>query len=237
MDAENKQPLQPDRHIKLSKHIINQDIHDYLNAVTKEFRDGFAELRKYPKSVSFFGSSRSTPQSPHYRAAHELASRIVKETGYSVITGGGPGIMAAANLGAQEAGGNSVGFTINLPHEQHTNPYTTASIQANYFFTRKTMLTFAAEVYVFFPGGFGTFDELFGILTLIQTQKIPRVPIVLMGKDFWTPLKDFIKLHMLERHHSISADDLDLFVITDSTDKVLEIIKTAPVSEWWKDTD
>ena len=229
--------MEPEKHIKLSKHIINQDIHDYLNAVTKEFREGFDELKKYPKSVSIFGSSRTTPQSPHYRAAHELAERIVKETGYAIITGGGPGIMAAANLGAQEAQGNSVGFTITLPHEQHTNPYTTSTIQSNYFFARKTMLTFAAEVYIFFPGGFGTFDELFSILTMIQTDKIPRVPIILMGKDFWTPVKDFLKANMLDKHHTIDANDLELFTITDSQDKVLEIIKTAPVSQWWQKAD
>lgn len=226
-----------DKHIKLSKHLINQDIHDYINGVTKEFREGFDELKKYPKSVSIFGSSRATPVNPHYRQAHALAHRIVTETGYAVITGGGPGIMAAANLGAQEAKGHSIGFTITLPFEQHTNPYTTSSISSNYFFARKTMLTFAAEVYVFFPGGFGTFDELFSILTLIQTKKIPTVPIILMGKDFWNPLRDFLAANMIEKHHTIELHDLDLFTITDSEDRIIEIVKNAHVSEWWQKAD
>ncbi len=223
--------------MKLSRHIINKNTHDHINAIAKEFREGFEELKKYPKSVTIFGSSHSTPASSHYREAQELAYRIVKETGYTIITGGGPGIMAAANLGAQEAKGNSVGFTIHLPHEQRINPYMTSTIHEDYFFTRKTMLSFAAEVYVFFPGGFGTFDELFSILTLLQTKKIPPVPLILMGKDFWNHFKTFITINMLEKHHVIAPEDLNLFTITDSADEVLKIIKTAPVSEWWKEMD
>ncbi len=223
--------------MKLSKHLINQNIHDHINAITKEFREGFEELKKYPKSITIFGSSHSTPASSHYREAQELAYRIVKETGYTIITGGGPGIMAAANLGAQEAKGQSIGFTITLPNEQRTNPYTTSSIHADYFFTRKMMLTFAAEVYIFFPGGFGTFDELFSILTLLQTKKIPPVPVILMGKDFWNPLHAFITTNMLGRHHVIAPEDMNLFTITDSADKILEIIKKAPVSNWWEHSD
>lgn len=220
--------------VKLSKHEINRDVHNHLNEIMKEFRVGFEELRKHPKSVSIFGSSRCSPASPHYQAAQELANRIVKETGYAVVTGGGPGIMAAANLGAKEANGQSIGLTIELPHEQHTNPYTTSATNFDYFFVRKTMLTLCAEAYVFFPGGYGTFDELFDIMTLIQTGKIPRVPIILVGKDFWNGLKDFIVKHMLNQHYAITEADLELFTITDNNDKVLEIIKAAPVSEWWK---
>lgn len=225
------------KHFKLSKHIINQNIHDHLNEISKEFRAGFEELKKYPKSVTIFGSSHSTPASSHYRAAQELAYKIVKETGYAVITGGGPGIMAAANLGAQEARGDSVGFTITLPNEQHTNPYTTSVVHSNYFFSRKVMLAFSAEVYVFFPGGYGTFDELFGILTLIQTGKIPTVPIILMGKDFWNPFKTFISSNMLDSHHFIAPEDIEIFKITDNPDEIVKIIKAAPVSEWWKQMD
>lgn len=221
----------------LSKHEINKNIDEHIAEITKEFRDGFEALKKYPKSVTIFGSSHSTPASPHYRAAQELAYRIIKELDYSVITGGGPGIMAAANLGAQEAHGNSVGLTIDLPHEQHTNPYVTSGVDFKYFFARKSMLFFSAEAFVFFPGGLGTFDEFFGIITLIQTGKIPRVPVILMGKDFWNPLKDFMKTYMLEEHHAIDPGDLDLFVITDNADKVMEIIKKAPVSNWWENAD
>lgn len=224
-------------HFKLTKHSINQNIHNHIEEITKEFRSGFEELKKYPKSVTIFGSSHTVPASPHYRQAQELAYRIVKELDYSVITGGGPGIMAAANLGAQEAQGNSVGFTIELPHEQHTNPYTTSTVNSNYFFTRKAMLAFAAETYIFFPGGYGTFDELFSILTLIQTQKIPVVPVVLVGKEFWTPLKNFMSQQMLEKNSAISHHDLELFTITDDMDKVMGIIKAAPISKWWEKYD
>jgi uncharacterized protein (TIGR00730 family) len=219
---------------KMSKHEINRDIHTHMNEIMREFRVGFEELRKYPKSVSIFGSSHSTPASSHYKSAKELAERIVKELGYTVITGGGPGIMAAANLGAKEANGNSLGLTIQLPMEQHTNPYTTSNIHFNYFFVRKTMLTLCAEAYVFFPGGYGTLDEFFDIITLIQTHKIPRIPIILVGTDYWNTLKDFIVKHMLEQHHAISPQDLELFIITDDIGKVIDIISKTPVSEWWK---
>jgi uncharacterized protein (TIGR00730 family) len=142
--------------------------------------------------------------------------------------------MEAANWGAKEANGDSLGLTINIPHEQHTNKYSGSTVAFDYFFTRKTMLNFAAEAYVFFPGGYGTLDELFGILTLIQTNKIPKVPIILFGKDYWNPFKNFLTTTVLDQHHTIDAVDLDLFVITDSCDEVVEIIKGAPVSSWWK---
>ena len=222
---------------KLSAKKIHKNIDEHIKEIVKEFQVGFKHLEKYPKSVTIFGSSHSTPHSPHFREAQELAYRIVKELGYSIITGGGPGIMAAANLGAQEAGGDSLGFNIDLPHEQHINPYTNSSIHFKYFFIRKTMLTFSAEAYVFLPGGFGTFDELFSILTLIQTNKIPRVPIILLGGDFWNTFKSFMISNMLEKHHSIDNSDLELFTITDSVDKTMEIIKNAPVSNWWDTED
>lgn len=216
---------------------INENIDQHIADISKEFRNGFEFIKKYKKSVSIFGSSHLTSASSHYNDAKKLAERIVKDLDYAVITGGGPGIMEAANWGANEAGGKSVGLNISIPHEQHTNKYTNSHITFDYFFARKTMLNFAAEAYVFFPGGFGTFDELFGILTLIQTKKIPSVPLILVGKDFWNPFRDFIEQHMLNRHHTIDKEDLNLFVITDSIDNVLNIIKKAPVSEWWKIMD
>jgi uncharacterized protein (TIGR00730 family) len=219
---------------KLSKHDINKDIHDHLNEIMKEFRVGFDELRKHPKSVTIMGSTHSTPASSHYKAAQELGYKIANELGYAVVTGGGPGIMAAANLGAKEANGISVGFTINLPHAQLSNPYTTTVVDFDYFFVRKTILTFSAEAYVFFPGGYGTLDEFFDIITLIQTNKIPRVPVILIGKDFWNKFKAFIVENMLETHHAINHDDLELFTVTDNLNHVIDIIKAAPVSEWWK---
>ncbi len=226
-----------ENHKKFSRHDINHNIHDHLNEISREFRAGFEELKKYPKSITIFGSSRSTPASSHYRDAQELAYRVTKELGYTVITGGGPGIMAAANLGAKEAGGKSIGLTIRLPDEQHTNPYVTDSLNFKYFFARKTMLTFAAEAFVFFPGGYGTLDEFFSIVTLVQTRMIPRVPIILVGKDYWNAFKTFLTAHALETHHAISQDDIDLFHITNSIEATIDIIKKAPVSKWWETVD
>ena len=222
---------------KLSKQEINENIHEHMEEIGKEFKNGFEEMKKYPKSVTIFGSSHSTPASPHYRQAQELAYRIAKELEYTVITGGGPGIMSAANLGAQEAQGNSVGFTIYLPNEQHKNAYLDHDVNFKYFFIRKAMLAFSAESFVFFPGGYGTFDEFFTIITLIQTNKIPRVPMILVGKDYWNAFRNFISSYMLEKHHAIESSDLELFIITDNIDKVIEIIKTAPISKWWENID
>jgi uncharacterized protein (TIGR00730 family) len=212
---------------------INEHIDSHITDITKEFRDGFEFLKKYPKSVSIFGSARFSQDDEHSIQASKLAERIVKELGYAVVTGGGPGIMQAANCGATEAGGSSVGLSIKLPLEQATNTCVKDELGFSYFFTRKTMLTFAAEAFIFLPGGFGTFDELFGILTLMQTKKIPAVPIILLGKDFWKPLHTFIVDHMLTSHKAIDEKDLKRYVITDSIDNVVEIIKKAPVSEWW----
>lgn len=221
----------------MNKKEIQQNIDGHIKEISKEFKEGFEFLKKYPKSVTIFGSARLTPASSHYHDVKKLAERIVKETGYTVITGGGPGIMESANMGAKDAQGQSVGLNIKLPSEQHINPYVTDSIAFEYFFSRKTMLTFSAEAYIFFPGGFGTFDELFGILTLLQTRKIPSVPVILFGKDFWNPVNNFIKTNMLDQHHTIESEDMNLFVVTDSSDAVLKIIKGSPVSEWWKMMD
>lgn len=216
---------------------ISKNIDEQVSAITKEFRAGFNFVEKYPRSVSIFGSARALPESVHAKTAEKLAEKIVKELGYSVVTGGGPGIMEAGNKGAREASGESVGISIDLLYEQKTNPYVTDNMHFNYFFSRKVMLAFSAEAYVFFPGGFGTFDELFGILTLIQNSKIPRVPVILMGADFWQPLHEFIQVNMFENHSAINKEDMKLYTITDNLDEAISIIKKAPVSEWWKNTD
>lgn len=216
---------------------IQENIDTHIKDISNEFRAGFDFIKQYPKSVTIFGSSRLTPVSAHYAEALQLSARISKDLNYTVITGGGPGIMEAANKGVIESGGVSVGLNINIPHEQSINPYTNANMKFDYFFSRKAMLAFAAEAYLFFPGGYGTFDELFGILTLVQTKKIPSVPIVLFGTDFWLPLFDFIKSNMLDKHHAIDPEDLKLFIITDSHDEVIEIIRKAPVSKWWSKMD
>jgi len=219
--------------------LIRSDIHareveNHLERIHREFADGFDFLSKYPKSVSIFGSSLAADDTPHYQKAYELGKLIVSDLKYAVITGGGPGIMEAANKGAYEAGGPSLGLNISLPHEHSTNAYVTHSIKFAYFFSRKTMLSFAAEAYVFFPGGFGTFDELFGILTLIQTGKIPHVPIILIDSHFWNPVRGLLEKTMLDAYKTIEKRDLNLFEITDSVDRAIEIIKEAPVSEWWR---
>lgn len=226
--------LNEKKEMEFTPEMIEATIEEHVTSITKEFRDAFEFIKKYPKSVTFFGSSRLTPASSHYTDAKRLAAKIVTELKYAIITGGGPGIMEAANWGAKEAGGESIGLNIIIPQEQTTNPYTSNNIKFNYFFARKTILDFSAEAYVFFPGGFGTFDELFSILTLLQTQKTPRVPLILFGKDFWKPFKEYITQSMVTTHHTIEAKDLDLFVITDSVEEAIAIIKKAPVSTWWK---
>lgn len=210
------------------------DIEAHLEHINREFGDGFEFLKKYPRSVTIFGSSLSKPDADAYKHAEELSGRIVRELGYAVITGGGPGIMEAANKGAYEAGGDSLGLNVSLPHERTTNAYATQAIKFSYFFSRKTMLVFAAETYVFFPGGFGTFDELFNVLTLIQTGKIPKVPVVLFDSKYWNPLRQFLKENTLEKYKAISENDLNYFEITDSIDRVIEVIKKAPPSDWWR---
>ncbi len=212
---------------------IDESIKAHMEQINKEFKDAFEFIKKYPKSVTIFGSSRLSSSSSHYNDAKKLSARIVTELKYTVITGGGPGIMEAANWGAKEAGGESIGLNITIPNEQHINSYTSHNITFNYFFARKTILEFSAEAYVFFPGGFGTFDELFGVLTLIQTKKTPTVPIILFGKDFWNPFKEFLTKNMVDQHHTIDPSDLDIFTITNSIDETLSIIKKAPISPWW----
>lgn len=200
-----------------------------LCVINEEFRQAFEFLPQFPRSVSVFGSARFTEGNIYYDAARALGKRIVEDLGYSVVTGGGPGIMEAANRGAKEAGGTSVGLTIQLPQEQTTNPYVTHELSFHYFFSRKVTLSYAAEAYIFMPGGFGTMDELFEIVTLAQTNKIEKTPVILYGADFWEPLMEFIVHKMRDEQKSISPNDLDIMTITDDFDMILEIIKNAPV--------
>ncbi len=225
----------PEHNSPISRRDIHADTTKrHLDEINKEFKDGFEFLRKYPKSVTIYGSARTKHTTHEWKQAEELGRRIVTELKYAVITGGGPGTMEAAHKGAREAGGHAVALGISLPHEGNTNSYANDRLQFTYFFSRKTMLNFAAEAYVFFPGGFGTFDELFSTLTLIQTRKIPSVPVILVGSRFWNDMADFINKNMLEQQGAISEYDREIFKIVDDLDQVLEIIRTAPVSEWWR---
>lgn len=231
----NNKPSETHNESQFSKNDIhNGDIAGHIEHISHEFEDGFEFVKKYPKSVTIFGSSQFSASDENYKNAEILAARIVTELKYAVITGGGPGIMEAANKGAYDAGGISLGMNVSLPHERNTNAYVTHAIKFSYFFSRKTIMMFAAETFIFFPGGFGTFDELFNVLTLIQTGKIPRVPVVLFDSKYWNPLKDFLSKNMHKAYGAIDEGDLDLFEITDSMDRVITMIKKAPISEWWR---
>lgn len=185
--------------------------------IMSEFVEGFEILRKYGTAATFFGSARASAGDPLYKSAEELAALLAK-SGFTIITGGGPGIMEAANVGAFKVGGKSVGLNIELPTEQKLNPYVTESEDFHFFFSRKVMLSFAAEVYVYFPGGFGTMDEFFEIVTLVQTGKITRIPIVLYDSTYWNPLLEFFKTTLLREYKTINKDDLSIFHVVDSVD-------------------
>jgi uncharacterized protein (TIGR00730 family) len=192
-------------------------------AIAEEFRIGFEAVDKIDRpGVTIFGSARVSPSDPIYRAAEEVG-RGFAEAGFAVVTGGGPGVMEAANKGAQEAGGLSVGFNIDLPFEQHHNQYLDIALTFKHFYARKTMLVKAAEGYVMFPGGFGTLDELFESLTLIQTGKVLDFPVVLFDHEYWRGLLDWIRERLLERG-MISADDLELLFRTDDPAEAVEIV-------------
>lgn len=197
--------------------------------IAGEFDRGLRFVRKYPKSVTIYGSARFKPNNPHYKDARALAGRLAR-LGYAIVTGGGPGIMEAANRGAKEAGGDSIGLNIELPREQVINPYVTDSLSFFYFFSRKTTMSFAAEAYVFYPGGFGTLDEFFEIITLVQTRKLKKVPIILAGGDFWKPLEAFIIDNLLQKHGAIDKRDLMLYRIIDDHDDIVKYITANPVT-------
>ena len=193
--------------------------------VISEFVDGFEKLNKIGPCISIFGSARTKPGHPYYQLAVEMAQRLTEE-GYGVITGGGPGIMEAGNKGASQQGGVSVGLNIDLPFEQSHNPFIDPDkmLDHNYFFVRKVMFVKYAQAFIIFPGGYGTMDELFEVLTLVQTKKITMVPIILMGSSFWTGLKDWITRAMLHEENNIAEKDLDLIPVVDDIDSAIKII-------------
>ncbi len=191
--------------------------------IMSEFVEGFELLQKHALAASFFGTTRATFDSKLYQDATDLAARLSKR-GFSIITGGASGIMEAANRGAFEAGGASVGLNIRLADNQSTNRYVTEQLMFDHFFVRKVMLTFASEVYIYFPGGFGTMDEFTEILTLVQTRNIKKIPIVLYGKEYWTPVLHHFKTKLYEQYHAIDEADMDLYKLVDSVDEAYEYI-------------
>lgn len=195
-----------------------------LGNIDDEVQAGYNVIRKYHKTVTVFGSARLKEDSMYYIAALE-AGRKLAEAEYAVITGGGHGIMEAANRGAKEAGGASIGFNITLPKEQTLNEYTTASLSFSHFAPRKIVMTLFANAYVYFPGGFGTMDELTEILTLIQTGKTAKAPVILFGGAFWDDFDHFVKKSMKQDQHVINDADDKLYHIVDSVDEIVELVK------------
>ncbi len=194
--------------------------------VMSEFVEGFEKMNKIGPSVTIFGSARSKKDSEHYKIAVKIAKKLAKE-GFGIITGGGPGIMEAANKGAQKGKGASAGLNIILPFEQEANPYIDPDklVDFKYFFVRKVMFVKYAQAFVVMPGGFGTLDELFEALTLIQTKKIDKFPVILFDTKFWGGLINWIKEKLDKEYHYISPKDLDLIHLTDDPDEVVKIIK------------
>lgn len=227
--------------IKKSKDIIEHSVEDVqkmvkqdpfdketkrrLETVEKELTEGFDFLGGCKKAASVFGSARFGFDSDVYKEAEKLSYKLSKE-GFDIVTGGGPGIMEAANKGAYDAGGRSIGFTIGLPYEQVTNKYVKEEVSFHYFFTRKVMLAFSSLVYVFFPGGFGTMDEFFEMVTLIQTGKMDKIEVVLVNRPYWEPLLKYIEEVLYEAGSAIDKEDMDIYHLFDTGEEAFEYISS-----------
>lgn len=197
--------------------------------IMAEFVEGFEQLSDLGPAVTIFGSARTSRRDPLYKKARILAALLARKQ-FAIITGGGPGIMEAANSGAKDAGGVSVGLNISLPHEQSANPYQTIAVNHHYFFVRKTMFVKYSHAIVCFPGGYGTMDEFFELLTLIQTMKIDPRPVVLIGKSYWTGLIRWLRHTMFEEYKNISVEDLRIFRLTDDPHEACDMITQAQAS-------
>ena len=198
-----------------------------LKLIQKEFDEGFSFLYRLKKTVTIFGSARFSPRNPYYKLAYNVARALAKD-GFTIVTGGGGGIMEAGNKAAYDVGSGSVGLNIELPHEQRVNDYVKQAMSFHYFFSRKVMLSASAQAYVYFPGGYGTLNELFEIIELIQTRKMERVPIILVGSSFWKPLVTFLAKDLATKHRAISPEDVGIFEVVDTPKEVLAIVRNAP---------
>src|SRR5712672_2438567 len=215
----------------LQTHHSLEHLRERSEAIGREFFSGFEEVERIDRpAVSCFGSARAPEGSRPYELARETA-RLFAEAGWAVVTGGGPGVMEAANRGCREGGGLSVGFNIALPHEQGANPYLDISLTFKHFYARKTMFVKPAQGFVVFPGGFGTADELFESLTLIQTGKVPHFPVVLFDSSFWTPMLDWVRDRLLPLG-KISPGDLELLSITDSPEEAVQRILESHIEQY-----
>ncbi len=202
--------------------------------IMSEFVEGFEALANVGRAVSIFGSARTDPEDPYYHAAEKTA-RLLARSKFAVITGGGPGIMEAANKGAFEAGGISVGCNITLPHEQEANRYQHITLDFHYFYVRKVMFVKYASAFICFPGGYGTLDEFFETLTLIQTLKIEAFPIILFGKSYWSGLLDWIRATLLPEY--IDAEDMDIFRVVDTPEEAAKLVRQGVKKHWWAPQD
>ena len=215
----------PDTDLPPAKEDFRETFQWRIFRIMAEFVEGFQFVTDFKKPVAVFGSSNFKEDNPHYEKARRLGNLFAKE-GFTVITGGGPGIMEGANRGAYEEKGESVGVNIQIEDGERANKYLTKSIGFYYFFTRKVMLSFGSSGYVFFPGGFGTLDELFEILTLLQTKKIPQdVVVVVVGKDFWEPLFSWIREELCHKQQTIKEENLDICKLVDTPEEAVEIVK------------
>lgn len=202
-----------------------------LKTIDSEFKDGIDFVAKFNPSVTIYGSARLPEEDETYQKVYQLALRLGKELKYNIISGGGPGVMEAANKGGYNAGVKSVGLTISLPHEQGTNEYVTDDIPFNYFFSRQASLSYSTEACIFCPGGFGTLSELFEILTLKQTKKIDSIPVILFGSSFWSGLDSYIKEVLDKTFKTINEEDPNLYIIEDDIDKIIEIVKNSKIRD------
>lgn len=213
---------------------LDTDLRQRIHKIRREFIEGLSFVRRHDNTVTFYGSARFQESNKYYKKAVRIAKRLA-EDGIDIVSGGGPGIMEAANRGASQAegedAGHSLGMNIDLPSEQTLNPYVEEQQSFHYFFSRKVSLTFSAEAYIFFPGGFGTLDEFFEMLTLVQTGKIKKVPILLVGVEYWQELQNFIQQNLLKKFKTIDHNDLDLFLMTDDEDEIVKIASNAPLRD------